>query len=107
MSEWTNQKKQLEARLLELDDNLHKIEDLLDEPHSRDFEDFATETEDTEVLEGLGNAGLKEIAMIKAALKRIKNNSYGVCQQCDENILPERLEIIPHTPLCKVCARAI
>ena len=106
MSDWSDRKQLLESRLMELDKNLHKIEDRLDEPHSKRFEDFATETEDTEVLESLGNAGLKEIAMIKAALTRIKNKSYGVCQQCSETILTERLEILPYTPLCKDCARA-
>ncbi|MCP4184985.1 MAG: TraR/DksA family transcriptional regulator [Hyphomicrobiales bacterium] len=105
MPDWSARKQLLESRLMELDNNLHKIEDRLDEPHSKRFEDFATETEDTEVLESLGNAGLKEIAMIKAALKRIKNDTYGICQQCDENILTERLETLPYTPLCKDCAR--
>jgi RNA polymerase-binding transcription factor DksA len=106
MSDWSDKKRLLETRLMELDNNLHKIEDTLDEPHSRDSEDFSVETEDNEVLEGLGNAGLKEIAMIEAALTRIKNNTYSVCQQCSETILPERLEILPYTPLCKDCARA-
>ena len=105
MSDWTTQKQILEARLKELDSNLHKIEDRLDEPHSKDFEDFATETEDTEVLEGLGNAGLKEIEMIKAALSRIDNNCYGICQKCGETILKERLKVVPYTPLCKDCAK--
>jgi RNA polymerase-binding transcription factor DksA len=105
MSNWTSQKQLLETRLKELDTNLHKIEGRLDEPHSKDFEDFATETEDTEVLEGLGNAGLKEIEMIKAALARIDNKCYGVCQKCGDNILDERLKVVPYTPLCKECAK--
>lgn len=105
MSDWTAQKQILEARLKELDENLHKIEDRLDEPHSKDFEEFATETEDTEVMESLGNAGLKEIEMIKAAMARIENNCYGVCQKCGESILSERLKIVPYTPLCRNCAR--
>lgn len=107
MSDWLAQKKLLEIRLLELDENLHKIDDRLDEPHSRDFEDFATESEEDEVLEGLGKAGLKEAAMIKAALVRIKDGTYGICQQCGEPILAERLESLPYTPLCKECAKKI
>ena len=105
MPDWTNQKRMLETRLKELDENLHKIEDLLDEPHSRQVEEFAAETEDNEVLEGHGNAGLKEMSMIKAALARIDDDTYGICQQCEENILEERLEILPYTPLCRNCAR--
>lgn len=105
MPDWTKQKQILETRLKELDESLHKIEDKLDEPHSKDFEDFATETEDTEVMESLGNAGLKEIEMINAALKRIEDGIYGECQKCGEDILPERLEVVPFTPLCRNCAR--
>ncbi len=104
MLDWTAQKQILEDRLKELDENLHKIEDALDEPHSKDFEDFATETEDTEVMESLGNAGLKEIEMINAALQRIKDGIYGECQRCGDDILPERLDVLPFTPLCRNCA---
>ena len=48
MSDWSAQKQLLETRLQELDNNLHKIDDILDEPHSKDFEDFAKESEDDE-----------------------------------------------------------
>ena len=71
MTDWTAQKQILEARLHELGKNLHKIEDRLEEPHTKDSEDFSIETEDTEVMESLGNAGLKEIEMINAALNII------------------------------------
>jgi RNA polymerase-binding transcription factor DksA len=104
MPDWTTQRKTLQDRLSELDERLHKIEDKLDQPHSKDFEDFATETEDTEVMEDLGNAGLKEIEMIKAALMRIDNNVYGICQRCGDDIAPERLTAVPFTPLCVKCA---
>jgi len=104
MPNWTTQQKMLEDRLQELNTRLRKIEDDLDQPHSKDFEDFATETEDTEVMEDLGNAGLKEIGMIKAALKRIEDDTYGECLNCGDDIAPERLLAIPHTPVCVKCA---
>jgi len=104
MTDWTAQKQILEARLQELDEKLHKIEDTLEEPHTKDLEDFAQETEETEVMESLGNAGLKEIEMINAALKRIKDGTYGECQKCGDDILSERLAIVPFTPLCRNCA---
>ncbi len=105
MTDWTAQQKTLEDRLKELDKKLHKIEDTLEEPHTRDLEDLAQETEDTEVMEGLGNAGLKEIEMINAALQRIKDSIYGECQKCGDDILPARLDVLPFTPLCRNCAR--
>ncbi len=104
MTNWTARKNELEERLSELERNLHSIEDRLEEPHTRDFEDFATEQEETEVLEGLGNVGLKEIQMIRFALKRIEDGNYGFCQKCGNDILKQRLDLVPYTPLCRHCA---
>lgn len=97
-------KEKLEARLKELDSRLHSIEDELDEPGDADVEERATERESDEVLEGLGNAGLQEMKLIKHALKRISDGTYGVCASCGEDISKERLELLPHTPMCRNCA---
>ena len=96
-------KKLLETRLDELNHRLHDIEDELDEPVDADVEERATEREGDEVLEGLGNAGLQEVQMIRAALKRIEDGTYGICAECNEPISTERLDIVPHTPRCKNC----
>jgi RNA polymerase-binding transcription factor DksA len=95
---------QLEARLKELRTRLDRIEDELEEPVSDQFNEQATEREDDEVLEDLGAAGLREIRMIEAALQRIDAGTYGVCANCGVPIEPERLNAVPATPLCAVCA---
>lgn len=95
---------QLIERLAELEARLHVIEDVLDETPSPDAEDRASEREEDEVLERLGNSGLKEIQMIKAALLRIDNESYGECLKCGEAISSERLDLLPATPMCRNCA---
>jgi DnaK suppressor protein len=41
------------------------------------------------------------------ALERIKNGSYGNCQECSRRISTERLEVIPYTPYCVECVRKI
>jgi len=107
MSNWNAQQKILQDRLQELDTKLHQIEDKLDETPTKDFEDFAQDSEENEVMETLGNTGLKEIAMINAALQRIKDGTYGECQRCGDAILPERLNLVPYTPLCRNCARKV
>ena len=104
MTSLETRKSQLETRLGELNARLHGIEDTLDEEPSQDAEDRASEREDDEVLESLGNSGLKEIQMIEAALGRIEEGSYGDCAKCGEEILPERLDLLPYTPLCRNCA---
>ena len=82
---------------------LHDIEDTLDQPPSKDFEDRATERESDEVMESLGNSGLAEIRQIDAALARIDDGTFGVCVACGEDISPERLEIVPHAARCRKC----
>jgi DnaK suppressor protein len=41
---------------------------------------------------------------IVAALKRIDDDEYGVCLECDELINPKRLEFDPTVTLCIECA---
>ena len=56
------------------------------------------------MLEDLGGAGLQEIRMIEAALARIAKGTYGICVVCGEEIGEERLNVLPHTPMCRTCA---
>lgn len=96
---------QLEARLADLDVRLHEIEEELDSHQSKDWEELATEREGDEVLEGLGTSGQAEIQMIKAALARIDAGEYGFCTICGKDISAERLDLLPHTPFCRNCAK--
>jgi RNA polymerase-binding transcription factor DksA len=100
----TTRKAQLKARLAELQDRLNSIEQTLEVEPPSDNEDRASEREDDEVLEGLGNSGLLEIQMIEAALGRLDDGSYGDCMKCGEEIAPARLDLLPYTPFCHGCA---
>lgn len=91
------------GRLAELDSRLHDIEAELDAPHSKDWEELAVEREDDEVLETLGRSGQAEIIRIRAALQRLRDGTYGICARCGKRISTERLEVLPETPLCKIC----
>lgn len=98
-------KAQLEQRLAELNRRLRRIDEELDQPVSEDFSEQAVEREGEEVLEDLGAAGLQEIRMIEAALDRIEQGTYGTCVSCGEEISEARLDVLPHTPRCRNCAR--
>ncbi|WP_133489633.1 TraR/DksA family transcriptional regulator [Aliiroseovarius marinus] len=94
----------LNARMKELDKRLHEIEDELDSHQSKDWEELAVEREEDEVLEGLGNSGQNEIAMIQAAFARMDEGEFGYCVECGNEISAERLNVLPHTPFCRDCA---
>lgn len=41
--------------------------------------------------------------LIAEALERIKNDTYGTCAECDEQISPRRLKAIPWARYCITC----
>lgn len=44
---------------------------------------------------------------IDEALGKIYDGSYGICTNCHEKIEKERLDLIPETTLCAMCAKEI
>lgn len=105
MTEIATRRRQLEDRLALLESKLRDLERELDQPMPKDDEDRATERESDEVMESMGREGLHEMQMIRAALDRIDNGTYGICAKCGDPISKERLDAVPHAPLCRDCAR--
>ncbi len=99
-------------RLLEMQQDLtHRISaidrDIRHEGMSADWSEQASERENDEVLESLGNTSEQELLMIKYALKRIEDGSYFQCDECGADIPPARLELLPFTAHCVNCAEKI
>ena len=76
-------KQALEARRQDLSAKAEEIEGKLRTPGDPDFTEQATAAEGDEVLEGLENSALLEIAKINKALARIENGSCVQCTICD------------------------
>jgi RNA polymerase-binding transcription factor DksA len=45
--------------------------------------------------------------MVEQALARIRDRTYGVCEECGGVIAKKRLEAIPFAPLCIRCAEKL
>jgi len=43
----------------------------------------------------------------RAALRRIRDGSFGTCQHCDEDIHPKRLTAVPWAAFCIRCQEAL
>lgn len=97
-------RKILTARRAELLGNLERIEDQLDDPVPKDWEDAASERQGDEVLSALGHSDQAELRRIDAALDRIEQDEYGFCVKCGLEIAPARLDLLPDTPFCAACA---
>lgn len=104
MADIKKRRAALEARLQELGVRMQHIDEELDSHNSKDWEELATEREEDEVLEGMGLSAQAEIRMIKAAIIRMEANEYGECVDCGDDINHERLDVLPYTPFCQVCA---
>lgn len=96
----------IENRIGELDNRVHEVEHELGEPKPADLNDQAIDLEDDEVLERLGTAAQREIALLHQALGRIEDGTFGICVECGGEISYARLEAVPYTPLCKSCAQS-
>ncbi len=48
-----------------------------------------------------------QLQLARAALRRIQDGSFGICQHCDEDIHPKRLAAVPWAALCIRCQDAL
>ncbi|NQV82900.1 MAG: TraR/DksA family transcriptional regulator [Rhodospirillales bacterium] len=98
-------RQKFEARIAKLLESAKEIDAELREKPSPDFEENATEMEDDEVLEGLGNVALEEIGKLRIAIQRIDNGIYETCVECSEPISEARLAAVPHATKCMDCVK--
>lgn len=50
---------------------------------------------------------LKKIKDIDKALIKIKNNCFGICEECGEDIGKQRLLALPDAEMCIICAEKL
>jgi len=84
--------------------NLDRDRGHAEEPLVADFAEQALQTRNDEVLEGIDEATLAEIAQIDAALARIDDGHYGICRSCHKPIALQRLLAVPQAVTCVSCA---
>ena len=98
-------KKQLEERLATLQARLASIKKDVTREHSGDSAEQAQERENDEVVDAIGNETALSIRTVAAALERIEEGTYGVCENCGEDIGEARLQVVPEATRCVSCAR--
>lgn len=68
-----------------------------------DMSDQATAEQDQSLNIRMRGREQKLLVKIEGALERITNGTYGVCEECGEQIAMERLKARPVTTLCIEC----
>jgi len=105
MPDTTYFRDKLEVLKNEMTQRMNAIDkDARHEGMSSNWTEQATERENDEVLESLGNASKSELLMIDKAIQRIEKNEYFVCSACGNDISLSRLDLLPYTNLCIDCA---
>jgi DnaK suppressor protein len=68
-------------------------------------DDYESRLSDTPEVEDLSQAVYnRALQEARHALDRIEDGSYGFCDSCSRPIGVERLEALPHTTTCALCA---
>jgi RNA polymerase-binding transcription factor DksA len=96
----SRRREELAQRLAALQADLARAS----EPLSPDFSEQAGQRENDEVLQALHDGTESELRELDAALQRLRSGEYGVCAQCGYPIEPRRLEAVPYTDCCSLCA---
>lgn len=82
------------------------VGDLIEVPgQTPDFADQATLESDMDMNIHMKERDSKLIAKIKTALERIKDGTYGFCEDCGERISDKRLKARPVTTVCITCKK--
>jgi DnaK suppressor protein len=68
-----------------------------------DTYDLASEERDREISFILTDRERGKLHAIQEALERVDEGTYGMCDSCESEIAPARLEALPFTRLCVNC----
>lgn len=82
-------------------ENSGSMDDEVDESHfDNHLAETASVTTDREIDYSLEESEARVLAAIDAALERIDEGTYGLCERCGRAIETERLEALPWATLC-------
>lgn len=98
-------RKRLQKELAEARAEVDKLKNRLD-----DKADYGLGEGDPAIIQWEINLALlqrakQKVQQLQEALENLTAGTYGVCEVCGKPIELERLEILPQTKRCVVCAR--
>jgi DnaK suppressor protein len=96
----------LEARIVELERGLGQRDGIAIEQSPDQLDEIQRASERDLAICNI-DRGSRQLRDVRAALRRIHDGSFGVCEECEEKIQPKRLIAIPWAPLCIHCQEAL
>ena len=75
----------------------------VDESETPDPVDLAVRNYSKNVMLSVSENETRQLTMINDALDRIEDDEYGICQNCEKNVNPKRLNALPWAMYCIEC----
>jgi DnaK suppressor protein len=95
----------LERKELELGQVLRKRDDIAIEKSADQMDEIQYASERDLAIRNVDRDSTL-LRAVKAALRRIRDGSFGVCIVCETAISPRRLDAVPWAPCCIRCQEA-
>lgn len=103
--------KEVKKKLLaERDILIEKLKDndlSIDDSETPDPVDLAVRNYSKNVMLAVSENESKQLALIDEALIRVDDKEYGLCQNCEKEINPKRLDAIPWARYCIDCQELV
>jgi DnaK suppressor protein len=96
----------LEARIVELERGLRQRDGIAIEQSPDQLDEIQRASERDLAICNI-DRGSRQLRDARAALRRIQDGSFGVCEECEEEIQLKRLIAIPWASLCIYCQEAL
>jgi DnaK suppressor protein len=74
------------------------------EDRESELEERAQEERSARLLASLDDRTVRAVREIDAALQRLVDGKYGICETCGKKIRAARLRVLPATRFCKHCS---
>ncbi|HUF03599.1 MAG TPA: TraR/DksA C4-type zinc finger protein [Aridibacter sp.] len=79
----------------------------VDDSETPDPVDLAVRNYSKNVMLAVSENESKQLALINEALERIEDDEYGLCQNCESEINPKRLNAVPWALYCLDCQQLL
>ena len=102
---------QIKDRLIaERENLLNKLKEndlSIDDSETPDPVDLAVRNYSKNVMLAVSENDSRQIILINEALERLDDDEYGLCQNCENEINPKRLDAIPWARYCLNCQELV
>ena len=79
----------------------------VDDSETPDPVDLAVRNYSKNVMLAVSENESKQLTLINDALERIEDDEYGLCQNCENDINPKRLNAVPWARYCLDCQQLL